>query len=301
MAWRGLHLSRAARLRIERGSLCIDFKDEAEPSSFRTPLEDLAWLVLDTPEIGLSSSFLSKCSEHEVLIVGVNDRHLPAWTSLPWTRFHRQGEVLALQLSATLPQKKRLWQEIVRRKIEAQATCLEILGRRKRMELSLLAGQVRSGDPDNVEARAAQLYWPAMFPDRKFVRHSEDLPNFMLDYGYAVIRAAIARHLSATGFIPQLGLHHASLANAYNLADDLIEPFRPFVDLAVAHRLSDRDSSDSFNVDDRRALVKTLDGEARINGETYTLFGATGVSVASLKQAISTADPSLLLFPELQP
>jgi CRISPR-associated protein Cas1 len=301
MAWKGLHLSRPAYLHTERGSLSIEFRDDLEPAKFRLPLEDLAWLVLDSPQILLNSAFLSRCSDAGVMVLGVDEKHLPCWTSLPWTRFHKQGEVMRLQLEANLPRKKRLWQEIVRLKLIAQASALEALGRDKAPHLRTLAAAVRSGDPDNTEARAAQLYFRSLFPERKFTRHGDDLPNHMLDYGYAVIRASIARHLCAIGFIPQLGLHHCGLANAYNLADDLIEPYRPFVDASVVRILGERPSADPFLTEDRRSLVAILDRDVQVNGETVTLFHAVSLTVASLKGALRDGDPALLKFPEPKP
>lgn len=301
MAWKGLHLSRPAYLHTERGSLSIEFRDDLEPAKFRLPLEDLAWLVLDSPQILLNSALLSRCGDAGVMVLGVDEKHLPCWTSLPWTRFHKQGEVMRLQLEATLPRKKRLWQEIVRLKLLAQAASLEALGREKAPHLRALAAAVRSGDPDNNEARAAQLYFRSLFPERPFTRHADDLPNHMLDYGYAVIRASIARHLCAIGFIPQLGLHHCGLANAYNLADDLIEPYRPFVDALAVRILGDRLSSEPFLTEDRRAIVSILDRDVLVNGETVTLFHSISLTVASLKGALREGDSTLLSFPEPTP
>lgn len=301
MAWKGLHLSRPAYLHTERGSLSIEFRDDLEPAKFRLPLEDLAWLVLDSPQILLNSALLSRCSDAGVMVLGVDEKHLPCWTSLPWTRFHKQGEVMRLQLEASLPRKKRLWQEIIRLKLLAQAAALEALGRDKAQHLRTLANAVRSGDPDNTEARAAQLYFRSLFAERPFTRHADDLPNHMLDYGYAVIRASIARHLCAIGFIPQLGLHHCGLANAYNLADDLIEPYRPFVDALAVRTLGGRLSSDPFLTEDRRSLVAILDRDVLVNGQTVTLFQAVSLTVASLKGALRDGAPTRLSFPEPTP
>ncbi len=301
MAWKGLHLSRPAYLHTERGSLSIEFRDGLEPEKFRLPLEDLAWLVIDSPQTLLNSGFLARCSDSGVLVLGVDERHLPVWTSLPWTKFHRQGEVLNLQLNTSLPQKKRLWQEIVKLKLLAQAAALEALGRNRATHIRTLANTVRSGDPDNIEARAAQLYFKELVPDRPFIRHADDLPNHMLDYGYAIIRAAIARQLCAIGFIPQLGLHHCSLSNAYNLADDLIEPYRPFVDAVAMRILNERSSNETITIEDRRALVSILERDVVIGKETVSLFHGISLTVASLKNALKSEDPKLFAFPEPHP
>jgi CRISPR-associated protein Cas1 len=173
------------------------------------------------------------------------------------------------------------------------------MGSGKANHLATLAQAVKSGDPDNIEARAAQLYFKELLPGRSFTRHSADLPNHMLDYGYAIIRAAIARQLCAIGFIPQLGLHHCSMTNAYNLADDMIEPYRPFVDVMMIETLGGRDSSAPFEIADRRKIVSILDREVVLNGETHTLFNAINLSVASLKTAFKTEASKCLVFPAL--
>ncbi|MES2997635.1 MAG: type II CRISPR-associated endonuclease Cas1 [Verrucomicrobiota bacterium] len=298
MAWKGLHLSRPAHLGMERGSLVIDFRDDGEPKSFRVPVEDLGWIIADTPRITFSSSLLSRCSAEGVLILGVDDSHLPSWASLPWTKFHRHGEVLRLQLDANLPLYKRLWQEIVRRKITAQAKCLSLLGRTKAVHLAAMAGSVKSGDADNIEARAAQLYFKHLFPRRYFTRHADDFPNHLLNYGYAVLRAVIARNLCAMGFMPQIGIHHRSLANAYNLADDLIEPFRPLVDRLAVTLSSDREKEEVLDLADRRSLAALLECEVATSIGSTTLFHAVELTVESLKSALRDQDVSRLQFPE---
>jgi len=296
MAWRGIHLSRPAYLSTERQSMRIEFRDP-EGGQFRTALEDLAYLIIDTAEVALSSTLLSRLSENGVLVVGVNDRHLPVWTALPWTEFYRHGAVLALQLESSLPVRKQLWAHIIGRKIAAQADCLDRCGRGGAAHLLALVSQVRSGDPDNVEARAARHYWQQLFPDRDFRRQDDDLPNAMLNYGYAIIRAALARQLCGAGFIPQIGLHHQSQTNAYNLADDLIEPYRPFVDRLVVAVLGDIPSTDPFTTEHRRSLVPIMETTVEINGEVYGLLAAIEATVASLKSSLTARDPRRLAFP----
>lgn len=296
MAWRGIHLSRPAYLSTELGAIKLSFRDEVG-GEFRIALEDLAYLIIDSTEVSLSSTLLARLSENSVLVVGVNDRHLPVWTALPWTEFHRHGAVLALQLEASLPVKKQLWAHIVTRKITAQADCLALYGREGAAHLRALAPQVRSGDPVNVEARAARHYWQSLFAARDFRRHDDDLPNAMLNYGYAILRAAIARLLCGMGFIPQMGLHHRSLTNAYNLADDLLEPYRPFVDGIVVETLGDSPSADPFTTEHRRALVPVMERNVEIEGELFGLMAAIEATVGSLKAALSHRDPRRLRFP----
>ena len=300
MAWRGVHVSKAAHLRVELRNLVIEFRDETK-SSARLPLEDIAYLILDSMEITLSGALLSAMSENEIVVLGVNDRHMPAWTSFPWGLHYRQGEVTKLQLECSLPLKKRLWQHIVEKKIHAQAWALASLDLKQADTLKSVAGTVMSGDSGNAEARAAVIYWGEFFAPRAFRRHDDDLPNALLNYGYSLIRAGLARHLCAAGFLPVLGLHHCSMNNAFNLADDLIEPYRPIVDFFARKILSKRSSDEAFVTDDRRALTQILEATVFLGSDEMTLFASIKLVTQSLKHAMKHRDPSLLVFPQLKP
>jgi CRISPR-associated protein Cas1 len=276
--------------------LLIEFK-EPEGHKVRLALEDLAYLILDTPEVFLSGALLSAMSTHAVLVLGSDDRHMPAWCAFPWALHYRQGAVAQLQLNLTVPTKKRLWQRIVMEKLTAQARTLQAAGRDGALELLELAGSVRSGDPENLEARGAALYFSRLFGSMPFRRHDEDLPNALLDYGYALFRAALARHLCAHGFLPSLGIHHQSVSNAFNLADDLIEPFRPLVDATALRVLADRDGLDILTTSDRQKLVAIFEQPVLINGVEVNAFAAVPLVVQSLKRACEAGNPELLSFP----
>lgn len=298
MAWRGIHLSRKAYLSVENRALKIVFR-EADHPPFRQSLEDLSYLILDTPEITLSGSLLAALADAGTLVLGVDTRHLPCWTSLPWTRYHRHGEVLQDQLEATLPQKKQLWAHIVKAKLKAQSLCLLVNGLAGSDAIEAMALRVRSGDADNTEARAARHYWQHLFPNRPFRRHDDDLPNALLNYGYALLRAALARNLCAIGFIPQLGIHHNSITNAFNLADDLIEPYRPLADHFALQALSENPSATSFGTEHRRSMARLLEAEMHIGQEVFSTMNAIENTASSLKHAYMRKDPSALLFPSL--
>ena len=300
MAWRGIHLTRPAYLSVEYRALKIDFRDEGG-GSFRLALEDLAYLILDNPETALSGSILAALAEAGTLVLGVNHRHLPCWTSLPWTRYHRHGEVLHLQMGATVPQKKQIWAKIVRAKIAAQASCLRENGLDGSEVVFEMLHTVRSGDPNNTEARAARRYWSFLFSNRDFRRHDDDLPNALLNYGYALLRAALARQLCAVGFHPPLGIHHESLSNAYNLADDLIEPFRPIVDHFALVTLGEENSDARFGTEHRRAMASIFEAELFFDTEIYSVLPAIEVAVSSFKQALVNKDSELIKFPTFNP
>jgi CRISPR-associated protein Cas1 len=300
MAWRGIHLSRPSSLSVEHLALRIDFRDEAG-GTFRLPLEDLSYLIIDTTETSLSARLLSALSAHGVLVLGVDATHLPCWISLPWASHYQHGPVLQLQMNASLPTRKQLHAHIIRRKIQAQADTLTALQSPQSQTLRALIPHVRSGDADNTEARAARIYWAALFPKRDFVRQGEDLPNAMLNYGYAIIRSAIARYLCAHGFIPQIGIFHAGADNAFNLADDLIEPYHPFVDLHVFKLLGDTPSTEPLSKDHRRALAQLLEHNVRLDTEIYSIMGAIESTVQSLRTAFESKTAEKLLFPTHMP
>ncbi len=290
-------MSRPAYLSVQNHALKIEFRDETG-GVFRIAVEDLAYLIIDSTEVSLSSYLLAKMSESGTLVLGVNQQHMPVWTSCPWTSFYRHGPVIQLQLETTLPMKKQVWAHIVKKKISMQSWVLEQQNQAGAKDLNTMVERVRSGDPDNVEARAARKYWGELFVGQSFRRQDDDLPNAMLNYGYAIVRAAIARFLCGYGFIPQIGLNHQNLSNAYNLADDLIEPYRPFVDQLVLETLEGHDFKDPFVPDHRRSLVRILEQKVVLRGEVYGMLGAIEETVSSLKIALTSKKPSELVFPD---
>ncbi|MBU6207922.1 MAG: type II CRISPR-associated endonuclease Cas1 [Alphaproteobacteria bacterium] len=292
MAWRGVHISQPARLKYRDRQLVVD-QDEGSVS---LSVEDIAWLILDTPQISLTGSLLSALAGAGVAMIVPDDKHHPAGVLLPFHQHHAQAYIAHAQVGMSLPLKKRLWQSIIVSKINNQAALLDELGRERGQGLRAMAGRVGSGDPDNIEAQAARAYWSTLFT--KFTRSDEsDRRNALLNYGYAVVRAAIARACVASGLLPAFGLHHASKANAFNLVDDLIEPFRPFVDRCAHARALDTEGEE-LTVDDRRHMANILNDTAMIGGERLTMLAATEASAMSLVRAIEHSSAVLLQLPE---
>lgn len=291
MAWKGLHLSRPARLNVYDNQIVVS-QDDGEA---RIALEDIAYIVLDAPHATLTSTLLSACMEAGVVIVCVDARHTPNGVALPFHSHHRQAGVAAKQVALSEPLKKRCWQRIVVAKIDNQAAHIDSLDRNTEA-LRAMTKLVGSGDPDNVEARAAREYWRALY--QNFTRDdASDLRNKMMNYGYAVTRAGVARALVAFGLLPAFGLHHASVTNAFNLADDLLEPFRPFVDALAAARAKDREKSDDLTIHDRRAMAGVLLADAIVGRETVSLLVACEKAAESLVQAIDGSSAALLRLP----
>jgi CRISPR-associated protein Cas1 len=264
------------------------------------PIEDVAWVVIDTPQVTLSTALIAACMDAGMAIITTDQTHTPSGMLLPFHRHHRQAEIAALQVGISAPLKKRLWQNIVQAKIANQAAVLTGIGQNAAALLAMTR-LVGSGDPDNTEARAARAYWPKLFTD--FVRDdSSDKRNGLLNYGYAVVRSAVARALVAAGLLPAFGVNHASVTNAFNLADDLVEPFRPFVDRLV-WQLSDqgRDKRGQTTVEQRRSLASIPTEETRLGSETVTLLVAAERAAESLVRAMECNSAALLQLPRLEP
>jgi CRISPR-associated protein Cas1 len=297
MAWKGLHLTEAARLSLADGQLCVK-RDDGE---VRIAIEDLAWVVIDTPHATLTSTLVSACMDDGVAIVFTDARHTPSGLALPFHRHHRQGAVARLQLEAKESLKNRLWQTIVRRKIHNQAAVLAELGHADAATLREIARHVEPGDPENVEARAARFYWPRLFKD--YIRDDpSDRRNKLLNYGYAVVRAGVARGLVAAGLIPAFGLAHEGAANGFNLADDLVEPFRPFVD-RLAYRTSGNGAvkDGELTIEERRTMAGALLIDAKVDADAVTLLVAAEMAGQSLVRAFEGEKVDRLTLPVLEP
>jgi CRISPR-associated protein Cas1 len=297
MAWRGLHISKAARLSLADGQIVVA-QDDGEA---RLALEDIAWIVLDAPHATLTSTLLSACMENGIALIATDATHTPSGVTLPFHRHFRQGGIALAQAGMSAPLKKRLWQAMVRIKIANQAAALDDVGCAGSAGLRAMVRLVGSGDPDNVEARAAREYWGCLFA--QFRREDGgDTRNMMLNYGYAVIRSCVARALVAAGLLPALGVNHASATNAFNLADDLVEPFRPFVDTLVWRTIGEgRVARDELTLDQRRTMASVMLCSCRMTPETMTLLAASEKAAASLVRAIESGTAEVLELPALKP
>jgi CRISPR-associated protein Cas1 len=296
MAWRGLHISNPARLRLKDNR--VEVAQDSGTIDF--PLEDVAWIVLDTNQATATATLMAACAKANVPLVISDEKHMPCGTLLPFHQYFRQGEIARLQLGATLPAKKRIWQALVRQKILNQADVLARVGAAGASELREMSRWAKSGDPDNVEARAARFYWQNLFPE--FRRQDEsDRRNALLNYGYAVVRAAIARGLVGHGFIPAFGLHHDSVQNAFNLADDLIEPCRPEVDHCAFRRWEATRASETRSLDkgDRQAMAAVLSASLMVGEERLPFLAAIERMVESLRRALEAGEADALELPRL--
>jgi CRISPR-associated protein Cas1 len=217
------------RLSLFRGFLRVD---SAEGHVGDVPLDDIEAVIASTPALTYSNQLIAALAERGAPLVICSPRFDPAAVLLPISGHHAQGVRIEAQAAASRPTAKRLWAYLVKAKIKAQAAALDVFSQSP-IVLETLARRVRSGDPDNIEAQAAQRYWPALLGPEFRRDRTADGTNVFLNYGYTVLRASAARAIVGAGLHPSLGIHHKSAGNSLRLADDLMEPFRPAVDIVV--------------------------------------------------------------------
>lgn len=291
MTWRSVVISRPAKLRREHYSLAIEQTETAF-----VPFEDIAVIVLNHREITLTHPVLSACGEYGISLFATGDTHHPSGVFLPFLPHSRATRWLRLQLDLPRPIAKQSWAAIVRKKIANQAACLRLAGRNGADRLESYARRVRSGDSDNLEGQAAAFYFTQLF-GKDFHRNQAHFTNATLDYGYAVLRGAIARGLVAHGLMPSLGLFHASEQNAFNLADDVIEPFRPLVDLFASKRVTPVD--DELRPEDKVELVGLLNMDVGMPRGKMSVLSAIEQAIESLARVYDGGNETLLELPSL--
>lgn len=284
-------LSRSAHVSLKHGQLYVSGE-----TSRSLPIEDLDTLTLEDGGITITEQCLCRLAENGVAVMVCDGKHQPAGILLPIAAHSRRLPRIRLQIGQPRPRVKRLWQQIVRQKIRNQGECLVLSGGKN--VIGGMADTVRSGDAGNVEGAAAARYFRALFGDN-FSRHSCDFLNGFLDYGYAILRAVIARTIAAYGLEPCLGLFHHSEQNAWNLADDLIEPFRPVVDLLAA-KYRDEGEESSLTKEHREQLTALLRDDVLLMGERQPVSYAVEKVVQSLIRCFS-GETDTLLLPELLP
>ena len=281
MIKRTLYFGQAAYLSLRDGQLLVRLP--AEEGSRSIPIEDIGVLILDHQQISITHGLMNALEAHKCALITCSANHMPSGLFLPLDAHSLQSERFRAQIEATLPLKKQLWQQTVRMKIQNQARVLEEVYAHPQANMLVWVKQVRSGDPDNLEARAAAYYWANLFPSLpKFTREREEsAPNALLNYGYALLRAVVARSLVSVGLLPTLGIHHHNRYNAYCLADDIMEPYRPYVDKFV-QEIYEREYPESLTKDIKHRLLTIMEQDVVIDGITHPLSIATSLTASSL-------------------
>ena len=287
MAYRSvIAASSPSRIFTRQRHLCIE---NEEGQGGRIPLEDLAFLIVESRRATLTSASVDELAGHGAAIVFCGADHMPTALTLPLSGHSTHTERLRNQIAAPTALKRQLWAFIVRTKIRGQASNLE--DGPARIRLQRLISEVRSGDPKNLEAQAAKAYWSALFSENDgnpFKRQREgNGTNALLNYGYAIIRAAVARSLVGSGLNPAIGIHHSSRSNPFCLADDLLEVFRPLVDRRV-HQWIHKNGTD-LTMEARQHMVAFLAQPIPYGNEKGPLFHLIEQSTASLAKLLDRA------------
>lgn len=295
MGWRSVVIGNPAQLDFHQRALRV----QQEGNTAHVPLEDISVVLIEHAQITLTSALLSALADAQIAVLTVGADHHPNGVLLPYLPHSRALKVMRAQLDTSLPTQKRLWQAIVQQKIRNQSAVLarHTDADRDRRTLLAMADDVRSGDPDNIEGQAAQRYFRALWGD-DFTRNQPRFVNAALNYGYAVVRAAIARSLVAYGFLPAFGIHHRSEQNAFNLADDLIESYRPLVDTHVLKSWP-LEPQRELSPKDKQQLVALLHRDITTTLTKQTLLAAVEATVVSLSQWLEYASPAVFVMPVL--
>ncbi len=293
MGWRILQITKPCKLSVKNRQLVYEC---LESDTLKLPLEDISVIILENKQICFNNTLFSELAEYNIVLFSCDSSHLPSGAFFPYHNHSRYSEIAWQQVESSEPLKKRIWQEIVKAKIKNQAAvlkCLEKDGYKKLIEISK---QVQSGDAKNAEAYAANLYWKYLWSN--FNRNDEsDIRNSALNYGYAIIRGAMARAVVGVGMLPCFGIHHANKLNSFNLVDDLMEPFRPFIDNKVA--MMNLDNIKELNTDIKQQLVAVLTQNSIINGEEISLLYGCEIEAASVAKCIKNKAVGDLKIPVL--
>ena len=264
------------------------------------PIEGIGVMVLDNKQITLTQGLLEKLLENNCSVITCDSSHLPVGLLLPIDGNTVQSERFRKQIDASLPLKKQLWQQTVKAKIINQAILLQKISGKKALNMIRLAENVRSGDADNMEARAAVYYWKHVFPDiEDFYRDRNGVPpNNMLNYGYAILRAVVARALVSSGLLPTLGIHHHNRYNAYCLADDIMEPYRPYVDELVINIMNEFDDIGELTKNIKAKLLGVPVLDVKINNRRSPLMVAVQQTAVSLVRCFA-GELKRIVYPEM--
>lgn len=296
MLKRTLFFGNPAYLSTKDKQLVITFPDK-EQAQRTVPIEDIAVVVLENQQITITNGLLEKLVQRGVAVINCNQQHLPIGMFLPLSGHSEQTKRFREQINASVPLKKNLWQQTITIKIQNQAALLNENGIPIQNMLHW-AKSVTSGDTQNHEARAAAYYWQNLFDIDGFNRQQNGIPpNNLLNYGYAILRGITARALVGSGMHPSFGIFHRNKYNAYCLADDIMEPYRPFVDLVVKDIFDTEDTIEELTVAIKKQLLEAIAMDVVLDGKRSPLMVAMSRTTNSLYECISGVSRKIL-YPE---
>ena len=291
MAFRNVYLQNDVHLKIKSEQLLVEETNE----KITIPLEDLNSVCIESLRTVISTYTLKKFIEHDVIVYICDEKHLPTGVLIGTNNYSRQLKNIKMQIEMSKPLTKRIWQDIIKVKILNQARCLKELNIKEYQKLEEMIIGITSGDKNNVEAKAASIYFKLIF-GKDFNRDLECVQNAALNYGYAIIRGMIARTLVMYGFEPSIGIFHHSQLNNFNLADDFIECFRPVVDLYVLTKVNLKD--DKLTSENKKEIFKIINSLVLIDGKKFNIQGAIEYMIKSFSTSMNKKE-NLIKLPEL--
>ena len=283
MIKRIVDISEQAYLHVANKQLNVDKNGQTVA---KIAIEDLGILILQHPAITITQTVITLCQHNNVAIIFCDERHLPLSITLPlWSGHSLHTKVLKQQIASKIPRRKRLWQQVIKAKISEQATTIEQAGLQSN-KLRSLANNVKSGDPENLESQAAQVYWKRLMGNNFRRDTKAEGINSVLNYGYSIMRAMVARALVGTGLHPAIGLHHRNQYNGLCLADDIMEPFRPWVDAII---YNEKQSNPKIQVtkEIKQKLLGMLSQQVVYDGKKMPLMISINYLVAQLKYSLT--------------
>jgi CRISPR-associated protein Cas1 len=283
MIKRTLFFGNPAYLSTKNEQIVISYPDK-EQETKTVAIEDIGVIVLENQQITITNGLLEKLINNNVALINCDQYHLPIGLLMPLNGHTEQSERFKNQINASVPLKKNLWQQTISAKIMNQAGLLKEKGIPCR-KMEIWAKEVTSGDALNHESRAAVFYWPNLITVENFTRGQKGIaPNNLLNYGYAILRAITARAIVSSGMLPTLGIFHRNKYNAYCLADDIMEPYRPYVDLIVCHIMETEDSYDELTIEIKKQLLSIATIDVFIDGKNSPLMVAMSRTTHSLHE-----------------
>ncbi len=307
MIKRTLYFENPAYLSIKQSQLIVRVpeveknlpKEFCEKFSNSIPVEDIGVVILDNQQITITQGALQALSENNCAVIICDNTRMPSGLLLPVASNTLQGERYRYQINSSVPLKKQLWQQTVQAKITNQAFLLKEKSNIQVSNMLKWVKEVKSGDSDNIEARAAVYYWAHIFSGQfNFNRDRNGLPpNNLLNYGYSILRAIIARSLVGTGLLPTLGIHHRNKYNAYALADDIMEPYRPFVDNIVLDIINNGQDCWNLSRDNKIKLLSLPIVDVKINELNRPLSIAASITTSSLMKCYAKEE-NIISYPK---
>ena len=293
MIKRTLFFGNPAYLSTKNEQIVISYPNK-EQETKTVAIEDVGVVVLENQQITITNGLLEKLVNNNVALINCDQQHLPIGLLMPLNGHTEQSERFKNQINASIPLKKNLWQQTIVSKITNQGELLKENGIPMR-KMELWAKEVTSGDSLNHEARAAVFYWQKLFDIENFNRGQKGLPpNNLLNYGYAILRAITARAIVSSGMLPTLGIFHRNKYNAYCLADDIMEPYRPFVDKIVCQIIKTEDSIDELTTEIKKQLLSIASIDVCLDGKNSPLMVAMSRTTNSLHECFEGSSRKLL-------